>query len=1645
MVRLPDISLNDWIQDQQERFRTATDGLFPSLEFQIGTQTTESEIPPDFDAPGGMDQWQEVEKKNLEEQYRLQQEQAERQRQEQVQQQADQYTQMQAQSEQAAQQQAQQNESSVLDQIRGLGIPTPSEAFASFKAPGDNESSAALAGPPPSDVDQFNASASGMMTDAFGAPTPDPLAPDHQSSTGLLDQLGSAVSALPAKAASDIGSLVDRIRPRTGLAEGLGQIWSGEVADPEILNADPQIQAENAGLRDSLQPIGAAAKSATDSVESGLGLPEGTIYQAAQDTSGVLGPESMAVGMIQREGPQAGKLVDDAIAGIYSLRSWGLDDGAEAAERNLAQKTSLTIDEIRERVKNFDPFGNGGATNAANTVEEAAPTGLKAAEEAVDNLPADRGLTADEARQMKLPGFEDLLPETPPGEPNIRGFGVVPENMAPEVASEIRGQNAAASAVQTPLTAAERRAAVAEMIDADPAAVGPVLERAIGTDPKRAGIEQELLRTNAATIGEAWEQARQQVARVRQEIADHIANVDPDPKKVPTDLMNESAHRMAQFQALTNELSMAVKGTSLSAKAGSQILNAQRGGRLGAVAVGEARAVQDVAEAAGAAAEAVRKLLSKAGGAVDDSVLGPLRTVQNKLKEGTRARKAITGESDVAGELDAFSRASRRGGKSGGGKGSGGASGGAGLVPKRPESETLAERLGRLKREQTQLTDANAPESELNRVGYEIQEVLNQAREEASDIAQKRLAAKAARAETATPPTEEELNRIVNEAIGRRAISKIRREAVDEASGLRQPREAGKIGDAYDKALDRAIAKHAADSEKLQKSIDLQVQRRVDGMLAQEQRANVRNEVKEMAKQAQIWAGRIRKMPDQPGLEEEFDLILRRMSDHSNVGQRVADDLRERLGVNLSEDAFIRASNEERVATRAIDDARIRAVRQQIQDVLDNPQAPGRADRINQLYQDLSSINMDGLAKASDLRRKANMAGILKSGLFADQAQHAELAEMMLQIDPRRPETFKSIMNLMQRPNLWQVAREVSFINMLSSPVTHLTNITSTGANGALKMILRNPLEQIFSGGESSGAGAAFKGMASGTGAGVRNMKQAMRTGMNPQRLENTVASGELSHVGRELVPGYLQEQGAHLEKIGLRGASKVMGKMGEFLHMSSTRPLEAMDALMGNMMFSSEAARLAQQKADYWIKTGSKELAAVRDPSSPLPLREQAMKYIFDNIWDHPDIIKQAGKVEDYTLFRSRSPDKLEQAMRMALSLKEVGPNASTVDKIKAGVIDFIMPFYNVPYNFTKQGLGNVVAPLGAVGAAGKYAQGDKKGGAELMAKAVQGGLMLTIPSLLAMDDNITLTGPKDAGDRRIWAETHKPMSWRVPGTQQWVSYEGTPWAIPFATVAGAYEGVKYGKTDPNATDLDYYGNAAGGMASGAARGALSQAFLEGAVKNFEFLTGQSTGPDAVASSVAGIASRYSPNALVLPVGNGMWNFLAQVADTVERDPGRVQKISEMPQGIQDRIEQRIPGLRNELPVRRGAFGEEVPRTFPAPLYRGQAPGANDPLVQQLEEGGVGMPTVPRAITYKGATIPLTIAEQQRFQQVYGEEYRSQLERRGIGTRPTTDTQLEAIRKIARDKAQGIIMGELGVDEIRKRRRFDTPVEVTP
>jgi hypothetical protein len=369
------------------------------------------------------------------------------------------------------------------------------------------------------------------------------------------------------------------------------------------------------------------------------------------------------------------------------------------------------------------------------------------------------------------------------------------------------------------------------------------------------------------------------------------------------------------------------------------------------------------------------------------------------------------------------------------------------------------------------------------------------------------------------------------------------------------------------------------------------------------------------------------------------------------------------------------------------------------------------------------------------------------------------------------------------------------------------------------------------------------------------------------------------------------------------------------------------------------------------------------------------------------------------------------------------------------------------VPLNFAKQGAERSVgAPINLGRAAIAASNGDRERAGELFAKGMIGAATMGSAGALAAGDNLTADGPTDPSQRMVWLEDHQPNSWRIPGTQQWFTYQGTPWAIPFATVAGAKESYqeanaaasKKGLSNPEvavATGVGTY--------RGAVQGFLSQSFMQGIASQYQFLTGQDTGLGAASANISSAASRYTP-----VLGSSLLNFLARVTDGMERDAGKPLALGDVAGNVATRLEQRIPGLRQQTNTRLGAYGEDVPNQQSGlaglvPYYRGPAPRPGDAITQRLEEAQVGTPLAPTAMPVpnmppgQSIQIPLTMEDRRVYQQAAGQKFREILEKTGAqDARKFPPAALEQMRADARQYAEAQVARAVGTEEMTRRVR---------
>jgi hypothetical protein len=406
--RLPDIPLQTWVDNQVEAFHRSTSGYVDASEFDEGARKVEQTIPLDFPLEGGQDQWEEAERKNTEDRLRLQQQQEEEAQRKQREQREEELRQQQQQEEQRRQTLA-------MQQASDAGIASPGEAFADFEkaqeGPDHTSSSGVLDAAPTSSptsqsqsaspVDQFLSWAGGLAAPWLGSsdttpasgqeptvPTssPEPStepAPDHTSTTGIFGSIDQGLQNLSQnmhEGADRLGTAVSenplyQTAVQGGMPDVVNIVRKGEEGARYAFNTygEGKGQADDARIRE----LQAEAAGSDTSNRAYLGLDVDPAWEQANpekaaELERLKNERTMTFGAMAGAGGGGG-MAEDAISAIKSLRSAGLGEAAANAERELAQRTSLTLEEIQNRTGFLTKAPPPASPEApqANTIEQA--------------------------------------------------------------------------------------------------------------------------------------------------------------------------------------------------------------------------------------------------------------------------------------------------------------------------------------------------------------------------------------------------------------------------------------------------------------------------------------------------------------------------------------------------------------------------------------------------------------------------------------------------------------------------------------------------------------------------------------------------------------------------------------------------------------------------------------------------------------------------------------------------------------------------------------------------------------------------------------------------------------------------------------------------------------------------------------------------------------------------------------------------------------------------------------------------------------------------------------------------------------------------------------------------------------------------
>ena len=239
------------------------------------------------------------------------------------------------------------------------------------------------------------------------------------------------------------------------------------------------------------------------------------------------------------------------------------------------------------------------------------------------------------------------------------------------------------------------------------------------------------------------------------------------------------------------------------------------------------------------------------------------------------------------------------------------------------------------------------------------------------------------------------------------------------------------------------------------------------------------------------------------------------------------------------------------------------------------------------------------------------------------------------------------------------------------------------------------------------------------------------------------------------------------------------------------------------------------------------------------------------------------------------------------------------TVGEARRLLLGTMVPFVKTPWNILKEGVTYV--PGLPFAFRPKYSEGGtpvKMSNDELIPRQILGlGMFAGIMSMYAAG---RVTGaPRNADEAQSWKDEGKSaFAWKVGDT--WIPYQRIePIATAFGLAGDLQRAIEDYNSDPN-PDKKFYGDLITDIMIGLKYHILSKSFMEGFSLVLEGVTDPARADERIASQ------------LLRPLTPAIVNEAARILDPYER-----QATSPI-----EKLQQRIPGLREQLPPEYGLYG---------------------------------------------------------------------------------------------------------------------------
>lgn len=639
--------------------------------------------------------------------------------------------------------------------------------------------------------------------------------------------------------------------------------------------------------------------------------------------------------------------------------------------------------------------------------------------------------------------------------------------------------------------------------------------------------------------------------------------------------------------------------------------------------------------------------------------------------------------------------------------------------------------------------------------------------------------------------------------------------------------------------------------------------------------------------------------------------------------------------------------------------------------------AEGGEEAISDVLREIMALGAAQAARGSKIRRALHKANVLRyAGREMDDQNYEELAVKLAKLQNADgsydPKAVADLLRTIRTPGALAYIHEYTTAGMLTSPMTwgpSGINMTSNVANVGGEIYAATPLlrlHDILTRGGTVTAGEPA----------------ALRRGAARARKEAARRAGKLwikGHLDSEVQRSF---DSGDLQSTRVEWLSTLPGPMGWFfqgLHMMSTRPLAAGDVLLGHILWEGKVEQLATRKANQIIK--EKGALVVPAPTQKRPAatrkikdRDEAARYIVEHRWDYPDILEEAGRIEDELLLRTEIPDQGWERPIAGLSrMRTPRSDATFVDKAMGAGAHILFPFVRVAHNLLKQSIS--VSPVGIPYHGYKYMTGPREEQGKHALKVLTGVALMILAASLVDADLLTAGGPDDEKERKIWLRTHQPYSIKINGT--WYALQGMWLAMPLLMTAAMIEGAKEGYGDSQRTLgakwADGVAGGLGGLVKGGVNAVLSQSYMQSANELVEVLRGRRK----AGSFMANAAGRFVP-------ASSMLRFLARIGDEFEREPDGFTEY--MAAATPDAAFLSPWGTRSSVPFKLDEFGHPVKNQQQGGAalipFRPRTPEhADDPMYLELSRRGVTFPNPPSAVD----GVPINRQERIAFQMKAG------------------------------------------------------------